>query len=192
VFLLANLCTEWDQVAVVMNAKEDFSYALSESDFLMVAREFDKWVSDPGRMFTHEFGHSFGGLKDEYPDREANSDVDAPNCDVVGCPKWCSGSYPEPYETECSSIEDEDVCEGMSNCIWLSEIHPHFQTQCIEFRGDTDIGTDCIEGAGCYFNCHGTNGWQSSITSIMNDDPDAEHFNAVSYNHLVELLNNYE
>jgi len=43
-------------------------------------------TADNRLVLTHEFGHLFGGLADEYLTGDEN--VDAPNCDVVTCPKW--------------------------------------------------------------------------------------------------------
>ncbi|MBI2139613.1 right-handed parallel beta-helix repeat-containing protein [Candidatus Woesearchaeota archaeon] len=44
------------------------------------------------RTLVHEFGHSFGGLMDEYKNAGANpkNPGKVPNCDISGCPKWAS------------------------------------------------------------------------------------------------------
>lgn len=44
-------------------------------------------------VILHEFGHTFGGLADEYTDQYYQSWFDAkdyPNCDYSSCPKWKS------------------------------------------------------------------------------------------------------
>ncbi|MBU0530636.1 MAG: M64 family metallopeptidase [Nanoarchaeota archaeon] len=43
-------------------------------------------TADNRLVLAHEFGHLFGDLADEYITGEYY--VDAPNCDVVTCPKW--------------------------------------------------------------------------------------------------------
>ena len=43
-------------------------------------------TADNRLVLAHEFGHLFGSLADEYITGE--EEVDAPNCDVVTCPKW--------------------------------------------------------------------------------------------------------
>ena len=46
-----------------------------------------QWNSPP--TVVHEFGHSFGGLSDEYSSGyTVDSAPGAVNCDVQGCPKW--------------------------------------------------------------------------------------------------------
>jgi hypothetical protein len=46
-------------------------------------------TSDYGEEVTvHEFGHSFGGLMDEYSYGVATGTPYGPNCDYLGCPAW--------------------------------------------------------------------------------------------------------
>ncbi len=67
------------------------------SDFCGSASSYAKICNawNPGQVATHEFGHIFGGLGDEYsyaqtyPGYEAAASV-YPNCDIKNCPKWIS------------------------------------------------------------------------------------------------------
>ncbi|MDO8634550.1 MAG: NosD domain-containing protein [archaeon] len=52
---------------------------------------FGSFKTDIVRTFTHEFGHSFGGLLDEYKDDILINPFDpilSPNCDIFPCLKW--------------------------------------------------------------------------------------------------------
>jgi len=74
------------------------------------------------QVFVHEFGgHSFGLLQDEYRTSSPLKNAKlAPNCDVVGCPKWsglfgvegvgcvqgCAGHNELYHPTKCSLVTD--------------------------------------------------------------------------------------
>ena len=92
----------------------------------------------------HEFGHSFGGLLDEYSYGyvpEGSVPIRA-NCDVaskdVACAKWCSG---KPLQVEeltsavCDSAVDVESCIEKTTenlpCMWLGENEVLGQTGCI-------------------------------------------------------------
>ncbi len=139
------------------------------------------------------------------------------NCDPTpGCPKWCSGPSLEPYETQCTerktvhecleipeSFTEEEIPQlplmlGADDCIWLDYwwtggSHPFFETTCVEFRGETNIGTDCLEGTGCYFGCGGPGGWRPSQASneCIMDGRYTHKFCPVCTRYLEEYLSNY-
>jgi hypothetical protein len=77
-----------DQIVVLL---KDASFCGSATDYITVcngATGFEKVV-------THEFGHTFGGLGDEYSYSEVYPGYKAaarlyPNCDSTGCSKWIS------------------------------------------------------------------------------------------------------
>jgi len=95
-----------------------------------------------------------------------------PNCDFTsGCPKWCIGGPltnniegVNPCQNYTIELECDDHGPGIiggSDCIWFPSEHPYFETRCISIGGNTEnIGTNCLEGAGCYFGCQG-HGWRS-------------------------------
>jgi hypothetical protein len=76
-----------DQIVVIQDT----------ADFCGTASSYAKVcaISRGQEVFTHEWGHSFGGLGDEYdysayyPTYVAEY-YDYPNCDMQGCPKWSS------------------------------------------------------------------------------------------------------
>lgn len=74
-----------DQIVVIQDTKE---FCGTASYYAKVCA-----ISRGAEVFTHEFGHSFGGLGDEYdysayyPTYKAEQ-YDYPNCDSSGCPKW--------------------------------------------------------------------------------------------------------
>jgi len=76
-----------DQVIVLLDTKD---FCGSASSFVKVCSGWNL-----GQVGTHEFGHTFGGLGDEYVYSEVYPGYEAivgiyPNCDVKTCPKWSS------------------------------------------------------------------------------------------------------
>ena len=170
--------------------------------------------------FGHSFG-ALGDeyiewyLFDGEPNRNSFNDqaataFNSPNIDhQVGCPKWCTGPAVK-VEDECTRITDETTCrrhnryldtmynkwttsEPTQNCVWLPRPHPLFQSRCVKIYDNTDLGSNCLQGAGCY---HGA--WSSqtfyrpSPDSIMRtlNDPSLG-FNSVSIEHMRSLLSKY-
>jgi len=90
---LASQCPA-DQIIVIKNSKQ----------FCGTASYYAKVCSgrNLGQVGTHEFGHTFGGLGDEYSYAEMYPEYKAyeavyPNCDVENCPKW-SSFWPECWK----------------------------------------------------------------------------------------------
>jgi len=118
---------------------------------------------------VHEIGHLFG-LNDEYDSLGVEEDTTyvKENCDVIGCPKWCSG---QPNTS--SPCYDDYI--GFFNC--MKEKKPdglsiEEYTECgQEFPNldsdNCDLGLDCEEGTGCYVNCHGWGLFRSTKDGIM-------------------------
>ena len=145
----------------------------------------------------HEFGHSFGGLIDNYVGWilfDGNPTLAdpyiAPNIDVGGCPKWCE-SHSGVYETECTKITNEEECRHHERtyeyypgvgykwscndeckcCVWLPNPDPFFKTRCVNFRGNKNIGNNCYGNSGCYYGSNGQIAWRSTLDSgIMTDN----------------------
>lgn len=70
---------------------------LDSNDFCGSASGYAKICNgwNPGQVTTHEFGHIFGGLGDEYNYAQSYPGYTAatavyPNCDINQCPKWSS------------------------------------------------------------------------------------------------------
>ena len=196
IFNKASQCPYSNQVIVLTDTTTYFGYA---SLGLAVAPGHTgtfgtSFVTGP-MVTSHEFGHSFGELADEYYGQFPGSATFKTNCDIasynpgnpqssVACPKWCSGPAKVPYTTECSNFNEAD-CKDLYNsrrfnCVWLDQPDPYFGTRCIKSLATPDpndpisiekfnIGQNCIEGTGCYLNCHGTNGYRPTFNNcIMN------------------------
>jgi hypothetical protein len=123
------------------------------------------------------------------------------NCDEANvtqaCSDWCEGPPipPEPDPNGCWQYETQEDCESYiyNGCEWLDYPHPYFGYQCINWdRSVFNIGTGCREGTGCWFNCHGTNGWKSVPSSLMSTITNKEaEFGPVSEDWLRTLLDEY-
>jgi hypothetical protein len=174
----AELCGSFDTVVVLSN---DLSGTGGQSGYAFTALDFaqvtpfihDKeialgnpeiYINPAVKTFIHEFGHSFGGLKDEYSTLKIYDDpAQYPNCDSFGCPKWCSGSpvLPEPQYTECSKITDETECKNAAltpSCQWI-QIYGNYV--CMGTNSNLNFGVDCLDGYGCYQGCEGLNDYRS-------------------------------
>ncbi|MFH0820670.1 MAG: hypothetical protein V1908_02740, partial [Candidatus Peregrinibacteria bacterium] len=162
----------------------------------------DLYITPSVSVFVHEFGHSFGGLKDEYFTSDVFDDPSQyPNCDLFGCPKWCSGNspLPEPQYDECSKIIEKNRCENSSftpGCIWLSL---YGNEVCRGLFSDENFGASCLEGYGCYQGCEGLNGYRSKLScNIMggrctgNEDKRLLEFSPVAKDVLENLFRNYK
>jgi len=142
----------------------------------------------------HEYGHGFAGILDEYGLGYTDTIYSYPegfpgngitnsygfdsdfNCDILpGCPTWCNGQPDQVQRNDfCLSKNTEEECnmdvyqENIA-CVWIDDneqITNFFDSNCIPRRVDYgNIGTDCIEGAGCYFGCNGL-GWRSTYNSL--------------------------
>lgn len=110
-----------DQI-VVLDKKNAFSLLRSTASGNIISLN----TADSKSVLMHEFGHSIGGLGDEYV--YVDSDVDYPNCDLQPCNKWdgngcysgCSSSlYYRPSETsimkDLGDVYYNDVSLGVLN-----------------------------------------------------------------------------
>lgn len=159
---------------------------------------------------VHEFGHSFGDLEDEYFSIRPSSRIERANCDVEGCPKWCSGQVDKNSECyklfqakleclqkqergenfTCNQQISNDCMKNVSNAnISEYRLRLDYCSKKNDEGYNCDIGVGCKEGTGCYFDCGGTNGFRSSPTSVMSAD--GFEFNTISKEYLIKLLENY-
>ena len=128
------------------------------------------YINDVTKTFIHEFGHSFGGLKDEYFTKNTFTlPQKFLNCDSFGCPKWCSGNpvLPEPQYEACAKITNETDCKSSSlkpSCEW---IQLYGKNVCRGSFSEENFGVDCLSGYGCYQGCEGLNGYRSTQSGDM-------------------------
>ena len=102
-----------------------------------------------------------------------------PNCDEVGCPRWCEDYIKEPIlpnqevkedGSTCLDLDTQDECLSSTFCTWVGESlydngEPYFDSYCIPKQDDyqdEDIGINCVEGTGCYYGCNGDGGWRAT------------------------------
>ncbi len=194
---LAEQCGGYDEVIVLVNSDNARGWAYLNGHFA-VSRAYSRFGPAPG-VTVHEFGHSFGGLSDEYVNTAHESKTWLPNCEPANttdaCSDWCSGEpvEPETIFNECNYILDMDTCEDDWGCMWLDVPDPYFGTSCVGKYYLESVGTECQEGTGCYWQCDGYSGWRPTFDSCImftiqeNDNV----FDPVCQNHLNSLLDNY-
>lgn len=130
----------------------------------------------------HEISHNFGLMDyyngTLYYDGSPNS-VWPPeylklfyNIDGAGCSKWCKSykdvtQYNQSPSSVCLSFGNKDSClsynrnsqPGSSDycpdgncCIWSDTPFEYFNSRCAPWKGDENIGLQCIQDVGCYFS----------------------------------------
>lgn len=209
-----------DQI-IVLTKDRHSDFAQIESDVAVVTtrelNEFDESV-------VHEFGHSLGNLRDEFvtdtkylTGQGASWVASGPNCDVAGCPKWCTGGVSPEYTeflSTCEAAKTRQACDVIMGeefrCEWIQEaerggprcvVNPNFggtkQTQFWPFQ-DKDFGLSCQTGTGCYLGCgeFGGNFWRPSFDSVMNsfvegNPADRLRFNKPSIDSINKVLEAY-
>ena len=84
------------------------------------------YIFNPNQL-AHEFGHSFGCLRDlYYTSRYSETHPETyANLDQYACPKWCSGVpvIPRPNNQVCQTITSESECKNADvfpKCVWQS------------------------------------------------------------------------
>ncbi len=125
------------------------SYAGLGAGWLVLYDMFHRSITFNRDTLLHEFGHSFGGLYDEYivhyysSNPLSNNYPNGPNCDIAnettGCPKWCSGEPIHVEELEsavCSDANDSNTCYIKSEeqnlpCEWLGDNGVFNKTGCV-------------------------------------------------------------
>ena len=168
------------------------SYAASHLIFVSAPQESDRNL----HKTVHEFGHSFGGLVDEYVVTasqggtgigKASTSNSTPNCSAPSatqaCQPWCTGApigsteYKQRFQQErsnspCFAITDQTNCQSNS-CIWLENSNPtysYFQRNCVPKLSDTvSVGMSCMAGTGCYQGCYYYNWFRSVPGGIMRE-----------------------
>lgn len=170
---------------------------------LTVAREYPPFVNQGHMKTVHEFAHLLGLSDEKVWSRIYIGDLqDVPNCDFTGCPKWCQDYTKTPtgnIYNLCKDLSEND-CKDNVNCFWRNTIDEFYKTKCVPVDDHVNIGLDCLEGTGCYYNCNGVGAWRPADyiepghrpTSIMFYTMDALGFDAVDRRHLEKALNKYK
>lgn len=205
--------------------------------------------------FTHEFGHAFALLEDEYISQqgfyEPNTGMTlGPSCDIAksdkACSNWCVG---KPKDVEglksincnvegdiktactnkinsglpcaflgestpiggygvekncinffkyCTDQKTKSDCENKNHgftCVWdggsdANNFQPildsYYKSYCIPRQSNVDIGSNCLEGTGCYQSCHYFNTYRSSKNSLMSGG--SNEFNKYSKDVIIQCF----
>ncbi len=192
------LCNSRDIVAVSVASP----YLVGAAKIVPFYDEDTEALSFPGlyahpnqaKIFMHEFGHAFGNFAEEYIlSIFGYGHGDAQNCDIAGCPTWCSGEINTAHE--CYNLYN-----GYISC--LSECNENDQT-CIdncdttfsggcynltgEFMDAQNFGIDCQYDAGCYPGCGDWSRFRSEKFGIMKS-LDSDKFGSINEKLLCELI----
>lgn len=154
------------------------------------------------KILIHEFGHSFGGLYDEYlfgdlvpEDQQPNNVI---NCDTYECSSWCDGnpSQPEPdknqFEAECLAVTNEIQCNNNMHCLWDDRMDICRSVNFYNYDFSGDLGLNCIEDTGCFAGCGPTNWYRAYENTVMRNPYLTKEYKTVNENWLQVLLNEYE
>src|SRR3989344_5283652 len=136
-----------------------------------------------GRIFSHEFGHYFADLGDEYYYQVITISDNYYNIDREACPKWCSGELnPQKqcysnylnFKTCSSQYLDAqgyikpDNLNDVQNC--LNQALPTDKDNpCINFDS-WEFGTSCQPNTACYFSANGYLQWRANLNTIMRNN----------------------
>ena len=143
-----------------------------------------------GQTLTHEFGHAFGNLGDEYFLNYYSFRINVPNIDREGCPKWCNGTLNKNNENYTNyqqlkkclnnyTDSDNNLINNDKNSQRISECLINYT----EYY-NWELGIECQNNTGCYFTAAGLLEWRSSEDSMMRNSFENTNFNEVSKTHL--------
>ncbi|MCH8318648.1 MAG: hypothetical protein IIA88_09160 [Bacteroidetes bacterium] len=129
------------------------------------------------KITVHEFGHAFANLEDEYLNIKKLNYVNLrENCDVEGCPKWCTGELNKSNSVcyEQYTKYKECVSDGNS-ALYCYDLVSYINNVSFSLE-QCDLGVGCKEGTSCYWNCQSGNLFRSSNNGIMYYPISAEPF----------------
>lgn len=191
------------------NTGGGWAEALNGSIALTIADVYPPFESQGLIETVHELGHLLGLTDEAIGGSEFKgygySLQDVPNCDTTGCSKWCGDYIKEPsgaFYLLCRDLS-EGECKNNVNCVWRNVVDEFFKTQCVPLVDHINIGVDCLEGTGCYYNCNGTGAWRPADytdyfggelipTSMMFYMMNALGFDSVDKRHLGAVLSSYD
>jgi hypothetical protein len=207
-WLSENNCV-YDKAIIIFNnlppnTGGGWAESLNGAIALTVARVYPPFENQGHMETVHELGHMLGLTDEMVGGFEFNGygySLEAlPNCDVAGCPKWCQDYVRNPsgevYEL-CKNLSKSN-CQNNVNCFWRNRVDEFYKTQCVPLADEINIGLNCLEGTGCYYNCNGVGAWRPATytsegqpTSMMFYMMNALGFDSVDKRHLELGLNGY-
>jgi len=138
--------------------------------------------------FTHEFGHSFANLGDEYENGMSISDYSGrPNIDVEGCPKWCSGVLNTSAKCYAKYIKFKSCLYNLTENLtkpdaYYEQYNLLFPLSPCPYPSDAvdcNLGINCKTETGCYWNAKSLINFRSSKDSLMRHGK-IDEFNLIS------------
>lgn len=203
-------CPNLDELVVLLNHyKKGSQFNWAASHFSVIQRAHNSYIEKPlgyekyefsaPASFVHEFGHSFGDLADEYSNMGTGSRLDRANCDIKGCPEWCSGEIDTSKPCYQLIVEFENCVDSGKSSEECHEREPGGSVM-----EACDIGVNCLEGTGCVWNCKGTDGYKPSNPSGPDRpygwkeipckmlSPEQDVFCPVCQRHLIDVIENYK
>ena len=141
-------CCDNDKVARASSQcpADEVIILLDSNQFCGSASSYAKICNgwNPGQVGTHEFGHIFGGLGDEYVYEDVYPGYEGiistyPNCDVKECPKWKSfwGGCVEGCGVSVQNRPTEEACLMYT---YVDEFDPIDQRHIISLLNKYDEG----------------------------------------------------
>jgi len=209
-WLSENNCV-YDKIIVIFNnippnTGGGWAEALNGTIAITIAREYPPFENQGHMETVHELAHLLG-LTDQVVGATEFTGYgvgieNIPNCDVVGCPKWCQDYVKTPSGDAyilCKNLSEND-CKKNVNCFWRNVTDEFYKTQCIPLDDDVNVGINCLEGVGCYHNCGGVGAWRSADyaepghrpTSMMFYMANALGFDSVDKRYLESVLSSYK
>lgn len=133
---LKNLCPAADETVVIFN-NDYYDSVYTHKSYAQTCNHFATVISNSSiagftfeaNILAHEFGHSFGCLKDlYYTQKFFPINPSWPNIDIFGCPKWCSGTplIQEPDNQACEALYNQIDCEAgdfFPKCDWSGPLN---------------------------------------------------------------------
>lgn len=140
------------------------------------------------KILIHEFGHAFANLGDEYENSIQIQDFSGrPNLDIEGCPKWCSDELNENSECYLDYLTFKNCLDNITNKLTLG-----YNGEC-SYNSDItncDLGKECLDGTGCYWNAKSLIAFRSSTESIMKyPEEENSKFNLISQQAISDKIN---
>ena len=182
------ICEDIDLTMVILDNANypNFEGGIGGNSLAMVARYRMGELST--RAMVHEFGHAFVNLGDEYEnDLQAADYTERPNIDSEGCPKWCSGELNEEADCYDEYLEFRTCLYNATN-----NLTEEYSEECNynNILTNCNLGKDCQEGTGCYFNAKSVIAFRSSERSIMKyPSEDPFEFNTISKEAILNKIN---
>jgi hypothetical protein len=190
--------SDYDMIFLVVDTYERFGFGIYGSNMTPFGRldyqgDHENVHLAKGIML-HEFGHAFVNLGDEY----ANSlyvfyDFNRPNLDREGCPKWCSGELNKTAECYVEYWNFRTCLYNLTNNLLNPEnyqlTYDPANPLCPYPDAECNLGVNCRNGTGCYWNGHALTSFMSSPISIMSSSDPKDEFNLISQEVIANKIN---